>query len=233
MIHIYSEFITELHSAGFSGAVGVKDDDVFGLFRYGWDAEDENAPHWHTGDPDTDPWEWRVRVLNERDDIAYGKVFFHKAGYITRQWYPYFLAARRDGNTFDELYLDGLYSLEAKRVYETLTENRGLPVHEIKALAGFGRDDKSRFERALTDLQMGLFITMCGQAQKRSKIGGGYGWASMIYCTTEQFWGDEIFEQAAKISSIEAAEIITEQIFKLNPEANVKRIRRFIWPKGA
>jgi hypothetical protein len=122
------EFITKLHSAGFSGAVGGKDDGVFGLFRYGWGAEDENAPHWHTGDPDTDPWEWRVRVLNERDDIAYGKLFFRKAGYITRQWYPYFLAARRDGNTFDELYADGLYSREAKRVYETLTENGGLPV---------------------------------------------------------------------------------------------------------
>lgn len=24
---------------------------------------------WHTGDPETDPWEWRIRVLDERDDI--------------------------------------------------------------------------------------------------------------------------------------------------------------------
>jgi hypothetical protein len=226
------EFITELHSAGFSGAVGGKDDGVFGLFRYGWGAEDDNAPPWHTDDPETDPWEWRVRVLNERDDIAYGKLFFRKAGYITRQWYPYFLAARRDGNTFDELYADGLYSREAKQIYETLTENGGLPVHEIKALAGFGRDDKSRFERALTELQMGLFITTCGQAQKRSKIGGGYGWASMMYCTTEQFWDDEIFTQAAKIDSGEATETITKQILKLNPEANAKRIHKFIYGRA-
>jgi hypothetical protein len=47
---------------------------------------------------------------------------------------------------------------------------------------------------------------------------------SMMYCTTEQFWGDEVLEQAAKIKSEEAAEAITEQICKLNSSANTKRI---------
>ena len=95
MIRSFSEFCTVLLSAGFSGAVGGKDDGVFGLFRYGLGAQDEGSIHWHTGDPETDPWEWRMRVLYERDDIAYSKVFFRKAGYITREWYPYFLVARR------------------------------------------------------------------------------------------------------------------------------------------
>ncbi len=50
---------------------------------------------WHTEDPETDPWEWRIRVLDEYTDIAYGKLFFRKSGYITKEWYPYFLAVRR------------------------------------------------------------------------------------------------------------------------------------------
>ena len=76
MIKNYNDFINALLNAGFSGAIGGKDDGVFGLFRYGWGAEDESSIHWHTGDPETDPWEWRMRVLNERSDIAYSKVFF-------------------------------------------------------------------------------------------------------------------------------------------------------------
>jgi hypothetical protein len=52
---------------------------------------------------------------------------------------------------------------------------------------------------------------------------------TLRYCTTEQFWGDEVFDMAAKISSDEAAQAIRDQIYKYNPNANEKRIRRFIW----
>lgn len=48
-----------------------------------------------------------MRVLEERDDIAYGKVFFGTSGYITREWYPLFLAVRRRGMVFDEWYDEG------------------------------------------------------------------------------------------------------------------------------
>ena len=51
MIKNYNDFINALFNAGFSGAIGGKDDGVFGLFRYGWGAEDESSIHWHTGDP--------------------------------------------------------------------------------------------------------------------------------------------------------------------------------------
>ena len=129
MIKNYSDFIKELFAAGFSGAIGGRDDGVFGLFRYGWGAEDESSIYWHTGDPETDPWEWRMRVLNERKDIAYSKIFFRKAGYITKEWYPYFLAARRGRKSFEEMYADGIYSNYAKRIYELLRENESLPCY--------------------------------------------------------------------------------------------------------
>ena len=43
-----------------------------------------------------------MRVLEEREDIAYSKVFFRTSGYITREWYPYFYAVRRKGESFQE-----------------------------------------------------------------------------------------------------------------------------------
>ena len=43
MIRNYNDFIAALMKAGFSGAIDGKDDGVFGLFRYGWGAEEETG----------------------------------------------------------------------------------------------------------------------------------------------------------------------------------------------
>lgn len=80
-IQCYDDFVHELKSAGFT-LVGENPDGIFSLGTlFG------EKIRWHTEDPETDPWEWRMRVLEERDDIAYGKLFFKKGGFITREWY--------------------------------------------------------------------------------------------------------------------------------------------------
>lgn len=88
MINNYADFKDKLYASGFS-LDGASHDDVFALSTYFSD-----AIKWHTGDGDTDPWEWRMRVLEEKEDIAYAKLFFKKSGYITKEWYPYFLSIR-------------------------------------------------------------------------------------------------------------------------------------------
>jgi len=229
MIKDYNDFCNELLKAGFSVASGGNDEGIFGLFPYGWNEEPPDSPiRWHTGDPETDPWEWRMRVLNERDDISYSKVFFRKAGYITKEWYPYFLAARRGDRTFEEAYEDGTISHFAKRIYGVVSEHESLPLHGIKELLGVSRDDKSQFDRALTELQMKLYLAICGSQQKMSKKGREYGMASSIFCTTECFWGEEVFEKAAGLIPEQATRQITEQILKLNPMAKEKKIVKFI-----
>lgn len=228
MITNYNEFIVELHKAGFSGAVFGKDDGVFGLYRYGWGAEEETGMEWHTGNPDTDPWEWRIRVLDECDNIAYAKVFFRKGGYITREWYPYFLAVRRGLNDFEDDYAEGILNQTTKRIYDVVSKHGSLPVDEIKRIAGFHRKEKSKFESALSELQMRMYLTMHGVAYKVSSTGEQYGWGTMVYSTTEHFWGEDVFNEAAIIDPEEAIDKITEQIFKLNPMAQEKKIMKFI-----
>ena len=228
MIQNYDDFIRELWQVGFSGAVGGRDDGVFALFRYGWGAEEETGIVWHTGDPDTDPWEWRMRVLEERNDIAYGKLFFNKAGYITKEWYPYFLAARRGNSTFEEEYEDGRFSRFAKRIYDTVVRHESLALQDIKRLGGFKREDKSKFDSALTELQMGMFLTMSGRQQKRNYKGEISGWSSTMFCTVESFFGEDVFDEAAEISAEKATSKIAERIYSLNPQASQKKIERFI-----
>ena len=182
MIGNYADFCTALLQAGFSVASGGNDEGVFGLLKHGWSNEPPDSPiRWHTGDLEHDPWEWRMQVLEERNDIAYGKLFFRKAGYITREWYPLFLAARKGWCPFDEAYADGIISHMAGQIYTLLQSDGALPLHMLKSLGGFGKEDKSRFDSALTELQMRMYITMCGRQQKLSSEGKSYGWASTAF----------------------------------------------------
>jgi len=225
----YSDFITTLLDSGFSMG-GGNDEGIFAVVPFSWTESPryETPVRWHTGDPETDPWEWRIRVLDERDDIAYSKLFFRKSGYITKEWYPYFFAVRRNGMSFEEEYANGTISQPAKRIYNAIKDHEVLPLHAIKELAGFGKDEKSHFERALVDLQMKMYITMCGRQQKISQQGNEYGWSSTVFCQTESFFCEDVFQKANKISSTEAFTIIKEQIYDLNPEAQEKKIIKFI-----
>ena len=228
MIQNYDDFCTALLDAGFSVLYG-NHEGVFSLIPFGWNEEPAGSPlRWHTGDPDTDPWAWRIRVLDERRDIAYAKVFFRKGGYITKEWAPYFLAARREGFSFEDAYFNGAVSQTAKRIYDAVSARGSLRLDEIKRLAGFSREEKSKFDRALTELQMKLYLTVCGEQQRLSQMGMPRGWASTTFCTTEAFWGDDVFRQAEGICTEDAIQAIRSRVFALNPAADEKKVLKFI-----
>jgi len=224
MIQCYDDFARALLRAGFSFAYSSNSEGIYSLLQFNWNDEPEgSALCWFTGDPDHDPAAWCARLLTERGDIAYAKLFFNKAGYITKEWYPYFFAARRQ-TSLDAAYSDGLISQHAKLVYDHLREHGPTPAHELK----FGKADKAKYERGLVELQMGLFVTVCGERKKISRKGEAYGWPANVFCTVEEFWPREVFAQAALISPEEAGEAIARRVFELNPEANAKKVRKFI-----
>lgn len=229
MIQNYNDFVNSLLDAGFSMG-GGNSEGIFSLISWKWDEVPpyETPVRWHTGNPETDPWEWRIRVLDEREDIAYAKLFFKKSGYITKEWYPYFLAARRGGKNFTDEYEDGTVSHFAKRIYDIVIENETLPLHAVKQIGGFSKADASKFDKALVELQMKMYLTMCGRQQKISRKGEEYGWSSTVLCTVEKYFGKDMVEKADKINEQEAKEKITEQIYMLNPVAEPRKIAKFI-----
>ena len=227
MIHNFDEFCSKLLECGFSmGGGNAKE--IYAVIPYDWKTQELLNPpaKWHTGDPETDPWEWRMRVLEEREDIAYAKCFFRTSGYITKEWYPYFYAVRRKGESFEEAYESGTLSYMAKRIYEIVSEGE-IALHEIKQRGRFTKEDNAQFEKAMIELQMRMFITMCGRAQKVNKYGEAYGWSSTVFTTVEDFWekrGYDLPEYDAK----ESYEKIKEQILRLNPEAEQRKMDKFI-----
>lgn len=228
LINNFSDFCNTLLSCGFSMG-GSNSKGIFTIIPNNTEEQMliESPIKWHTGDIETDPWEWRMRVLEERNDIAYSKLFFCASGYITKDWYPYFYSVRRQGESLDEAYFKGKISRTAKRIYEIIDANKSVPLHEIKLKGNFKREDNARFDSALTELQMRMFISMCGRKQKLNKYGETYGWNSTVFTTVEKFW-QERDVYIADVNKQEAIEKITEQILKLNPNADIKKINKFI-----
>lgn len=81
-IRSYSDFVETLLEAGFSMG-GGNSEGIYSVINWGWNQRPayDTPVSWHTGNWDTDPWEWRIRVLEEHEDIAYAKLFFKKRVY--------------------------------------------------------------------------------------------------------------------------------------------------------
>ena len=229
MIRNFEDFCRELQCCGFSMGGGHAKG-IFALIDFDWQTQEnlDTPVKWHCGDPETDPWEWRMRVLEECTDIAYGKVFFKTSGFITKEWYPYFYAVRRQGETLEDAYEAGKISHAAKRIYDTVSQGHAA-LHEIKALGGFGREDKTQFDRALIELQMGMFVTLTGRRQKK-RYGMEYGWNSAVFTAAEKFWAERGYDLPDPDAG-ESYEKIRQQILLLNPAAEEKNIRKFILRK--
>jgi hypothetical protein len=207
----------------------IEDIGFLPLFRSdipGFSVEDiTRGERWFSDDTEHDPWDWRKRIAAE-GVITYGKLFRNKAGYISKKWYPKFANLRRDGYDFDSLYEEGLAPRRQRLVMKLFEGGGTLPSYEIKRRAGFGRNGEKGFEGALTTLQMQTYLTVCGFAQKRSKAGEEYGWATGLYTTPEALFGEAyVRSEYSQSPGISRSEIIDRcrGLFGNAPEDSVTK----------
>lgn len=197
----------------------------------GFSVEERTAPEsWWCGDPKRDPWEWRA-VIAERGNIAYGKFFGKRAGFISKAWLPYFANARRDGYDFDALWDDGKAPIRSKMIMDLFVEEHADDVifsYEIKEQAGFGKGGEKGFEGVLANLQMQLYLCVHDFKRKKNKKGQEYGWAIARYCTPEHIFGYDVLSAAYKEDPAVSAKRITDRVKILCPDADEKMIQKEI-----
>lgn len=181
---------------------------------------------WFSG-REEDPWEWRSIAAVE-GKVVYGKFFGRKAGFISKEWFPYFASYRRDGYDFDTLYELGLAPRKSKLLMDVLEERPYVPSYVLKAEAGFGKDGERGFEGAITNLMMQTYVVIDGFERKLNKNGEEYGWPVSNYATAESKFGREMVRSKYHLSKEEALEKILEQMHKLYPDATEKEIRKEI-----
>ena len=195
--------------------------------------ERTTAASWWTGDPDTDPWEWRI-TLSAHPEIAYGKFFDKKAGFIHKDFFPVFANYRRNGYDFEALFDDELASYRAKRimdVFETNDEAVGKEImsNELKESAGFGKSGgEKNFSGTLTDLQMQTYLIMTDFRQRKNKKGEAYGWHIAVMGTPETKWGYDLVTQAYSERPADSWDKIAAQVRSICPGSDEAKIRRLL-----
>ena len=140
----------------------------------GFSLEERTAPeYWWSGDPKSDPWEWR-EIIARSGKVAYGKFFDKKAGFISKQWFPYFANFRRDGYDFDALWDDEKASIRQKKIMDFYLEENAEAEYfssELKKKAGFGKGGEKGFDGVITALQMQTYLCVRDFRQRKNKKG--------------------------------------------------------------
>ncbi len=194
----------------------------------GFSLEERTEPQfWWSGNPAVDPWEWRTLIARS-GEIAYGKFFEKKAGFISKEWLPYFANYRRDGYDFDALWDDEKATKKQKKIMDLFETEEELYSNEIKAKAGLGKGGEKGFEGTLTDLQMRTYLTVRDFRQRVNKKGESYGWAIAVYAKPEAIWGYEYVTSRYHEKPVDSGKAIAQHMMELYPSAEATAIKKLL-----
>ncbi|MDO4864103.1 MAG: hypothetical protein Q4A05_08040 [Ruminococcus sp.] len=207
----------------------------------GFSAEEHVSPdYWWTGDREQDPWEWREIIAASRE-IAYGKFFGGKAGFISREWLPYFANFRRNGYDFDSRYEDGLANHREKVImdYYIGEDSRGelvwkqdeLLSTELKKAAGFGKGGLKNYSGIVTGLQMQLYLVITDFRRRTNKKGEEYGMSVSVMFPPETVWGYDLVTSAYDEEPAQSWQRIYDRVKSLYPTADDASIAELIGKK--
>lgn len=164
---------------------------------------------WWTGDPEQDPWAWR-EIIASTGEVAYGKFFAGKAGFISKEWFPYFANYRRNGYDFDTRWEEGIAGSRSKKIMDIFETEPEIGAVELKRKAGFGKGGEKNFPGIVTELQMQSYLLVKDFRRKVSKAGMEYGMPVSVYTTPENLWGYDAVTAAYN----EDPEISREKVFR-------------------
>ena len=194
----------------------------------GFSLEERTVPnYWWCGDPEVDPWEWR-EIIARSGEVAYGKFFEKKAGFISKEWLPFFANYRRDGYDFDALWDDEKASRRQKKIMDCFEAEDELYSNVLKQKAGFGKGGEKGFEGNITDLQMKTYLCVKDFRQRRNKKGELYGWPIAVYAKPEALWGYDYVTSRYSEPAAESGKAIVGHMKELYPIATDAQIRRLV-----
>ncbi|MBP3204054.1 MAG: hypothetical protein J6M66_01380 [Lachnospiraceae bacterium] len=195
---------------------------------------------WWTGDRDEDPWEWREIIAADRQ-VAYGKFFDNKAGFISTEWLPYFANFRRRGYDFDARWEDGLASRREKAIMDLLTEldedgdvvwkEDEILTTDLKKKAGFGKAGYKNFPGIITGLMMQTYLVTADFHKRVNKRGEEYGMPVSVLLPPEAIWGYEHVTAAYAEDPVQSWQRIVEHEEQLYPQAEESVVIRLIGKK--
>lgn len=166
-LHTVEQARTFVEEVGFCHLWPIKGTEMPNLF-HAIAGRVRPVPNEH-GDPDLGRcWGWKDQSLDQKW-WYYGKLLKRRATLVSLVEMPYFYALSEnygDLNDYLQEYEDGRLTAEAKAVYEALLEHGPLDTVRLRREARMAAASaKSRFDRALVELQFGLKVLPVGIAE--------------------------------------------------------------------
>lgn len=224
MLHTYSEFLAFVDASGLMAFAGK--------FLEGLPKLDQlTAPsQWHTGDPETDPWQWKDRAATEKR-LAFGCVLGGHKGFISLGLYPLFHTACRPAEPMEKRYYDGYVPKTAYDVYKLFQDGSVLDTSDIRRSMNVSKKDgASAVDTAITRLQSEFYITVCGNRRKVSFEGVEYGWPANTYCRVEDWAGDRLID--TETTRGEARQQILAHCAALDSKIDLKKLEKLLFTKA-
>ena len=191
----------------------------------GFSVEEHTAAAcWWSDSAEQDPWAWREQIARS-GEVAYGKFFGKKSGFVSKAWLPVLANYRRDGYDFDSRWEDGLAKGRSKKLMDCFESGGRFTGQQLKAQAGFGNGGEKNFAGIVTDLQMQTYLVVCDFQQKVSKSGRAYGMPVSVYARPEDLWGYDLISSAYREQPAASRDKIFDHIRSLYPGATEKQLR--------
>ncbi len=211
---------------------------LFGNEVAGFSVEEWTDPrYWWTEIESKDPWQWR-EIIARRGNIAYGKFFDKKAGFISLKWLPYFANCRRSGYDFDSRWEDGLANRREKTIMDVyVSENddgdrifssERILSTDLKKQCGFGKQGSKNYPGIITGLMMQTYLVITDFVRRKNKRGEEYGMAVSVMNPPEAIWGYDAVTAAYKESPAKSWQRIFDHLKELYGESDDASIIKVI-----
>lgn len=198
--------------------------------------EHVSSEFWWTGDKENDPWEWR-EIIASSHEVAYGKFFDKKAGFISKKWLPVFANYRRNGYDFDSAWIDSIINRREKLIMDFVTdtasdgdviwEYKNILSTDLKKKTGFGKGGEKNFPGITTSLMMKLYLVTSDFRRRTNKNGAEYGMSVSVLTTPESIWGYDLMTSDYQKLPSESWEKIVSRIrecFSDSEESDVQKV---------
>lgn len=173
LLRTYEDFLSRVDSLGFLFLSDV-------LPGFPSVTGETAGGQWHTGEPDTDPWQWKDRIAVEKR-AAFGCVLGGHKGFIAPRLYGAFLRTCQPDGALEERRAEGLVKPAVWELWQLFEATPVLGTNDLNRLWKQSGQRPAGLDGAIRELQREFWITVAGNRRKLDRFGQPTGWAHLLY----------------------------------------------------
>jgi hypothetical protein len=221
-LQCYADFLQRVDELGF---MAISHSNI-GLPSLGAETKPEQ---WHTGDPETDPWQWKDRAAHEKR-AAYGSILGGKKGFVAPRLYPAFVAACRPALPLSERYAAGELKQVIWQLWQVFEKHPLLNTSDVRRLMGVSKGSGATpIDSAIVQLEREYYITTAGVRQKVAQNGRPYGWPATVYDRVTHWAPEDWLRAAAALRVHDARQQILDAAKAMGQPVDLDGLERLLF----